>query len=197
MTDAITNIIVRLLNTNHSPEDALALIRHLVSMTVEKKLKLDPPKSSEVLTADKSVSIPFDLPIDMSDNFPESNLPKSVMSELDILVSDVLELSKAILPNVEMSEFDEMLSDSVVQEVNPSEIGTAHPKSNAMKRKIYVVGEFDADPSIQQVFKPRGSSPLELVPSPPLLVEEIGRVTAFGLRSWWSVVRFAVVHIAS
>lgn len=57
------------------------------------------PKSSEVLTADKSVSIPFDLPIDMSDNFPESNLPKSVMSELDILVSDVLELSKAILPS--------------------------------------------------------------------------------------------------
>nr|GMD93557.1 histone-lysine N-methyltransferase SETD1A-like [Ipomoea batatas] len=50
MADAVTNMIVRLLNTNDSPEDALKLVTQFLSIAVQRKLKLDPKLINEIIS---------------------------------------------------------------------------------------------------------------------------------------------------
>lgn len=49
MMDVVPNMIVRLLNTNHSPKDAMKLVTHFLSMAIQKKLKLDPELVDEII----------------------------------------------------------------------------------------------------------------------------------------------------
>lgn len=49
MGDAVTNTIVKFLNVNHSPEDAMKLVMQFLSIAVQQKLKLDLELIDEII----------------------------------------------------------------------------------------------------------------------------------------------------
>nr|GMD92083.1 uncharacterized protein LOC109150211 [Ipomoea batatas] len=117
MADAVTNMIVRLLNTNDSPEDALKLVTQFLSIAIQRKLKLDPKLINEIIStvihnfsefvdqleiedATKLFSIASDLqdiqPIHIiqSQNRSSSSTPTIDLSSENSIVDDVIPLDE-------------------------------------------------------------------------------------------------------
>nr|GMD87083.1 uncharacterized protein LOC109166788 [Ipomoea batatas] len=144
MADAVTNMIVRLLNTNDSPEDALKLVTRFLSIAVQRKLKLDPKLINEIIISTVihnfsefvdqleiedatklfSIAITFhyyqlyDLPIN------------PIIAEKDFIATPSYFIKpKTIqeLPgDVEMSEADDVPTKPII-ELSSSELKVAHP----------------------------------------------------------------------
>nr|GMD75022.1 protein zds1-like [Ipomoea batatas] len=152
-------MIVRLLNTNHSPEDALALVRQFVNMAIQKKLKLDPELIEEIIATIINDYPEFINHLSIEDTTRILDMSNDIDAQLAQIPppadgnrvgaflryfenqKDFVPIPSAFIDpkpaseltlDIKMTVVDELIVD-LVPVLNPSKIETAHTKSSLFK----------------------------------------------------------------